>query len=35
MLSRPVVDLATRLAEITPAHIQSFIQPPHPLADLI
>ena len=23
------------LAEITPAHIQSFIQPPHPLADLV
>jgi enoyl-CoA hydratase/carnithine racemase len=23
------------LAEITPAHIQSFVQPPHPLADLI
>ena len=23
------------LAEVTPAHIQSFIQPPHPLADLV
>ncbi len=22
------------LAEVTPIHIQSFIQPPHPLADL-